>query len=338
MRSHAGRDVRYCSGAMNFATQYLGLKLRSPLIVGASPFCDDVGQALQLQDAGAAALVMRSLFAEQITPPLRPDPPLNPDPTKPVPDFPEFAEYQLSPAQYLRQLHHLKKVLTIPLIVSLNGHHPGPWVDFGQQLRDAGADAIELNFYQVVTDTTRAGDEIESEMLRVVGQLANAVKLPIAVKLSPYHTSIAQLAIALELEGAAGIVLFNRFYQPDIDTDELAVQAQLRLSDPGELLLRLRWLAILSPQLRGSLAVTGGVHDCRGVVKALLAGAHAVQLVSVLLKQGPHMLSALTQDLQVWMARHNFEDIEAFRGRLNLSRCSDPAAYERANYIRILQS
>src|SRR5476649_2014369 len=236
---------------MNLATNYLGLKLRSPLIVGASPFCDDVHHALQLQDAGAAALVIRSLFAEQIEPPPRPLAPLNLDPTKPEPDFPEFADYQLSPAQYLRQLRHLKKVLTIPLIASLNGHRAGQWVDFGRQLEDAGANAIELNFYQVVTDATRAGDEIESEILRVVGQLANEVDLPIAVKLSPYHTSVAQIALALELEGAAGVVLFNRFYQPDIDTEELVVQPQLRLSDPGELLLRLRWLAILSPQLRG---------------------------------------------------------------------------------------
>jgi dihydroorotate dehydrogenase (fumarate) len=321
---------------MNLATNYLGLKLRSPLVVGASPFCDDVHHALQLQDAGAAALVMRSLFAEQIELPPRLPPSL--DPTKPQADFPEFADYQLSPAQYLRQLRHLKKVLTIPLIASLNGHRAGQWLDFAHQLEDAGADAIELNFYQVVTDATRSGDEIESEMLRVVGRLANEVKLPVAVKLAPFHTSVAQIALALELEGAAGVVLFNRFYQPDIDTEELDVQPQLRLSDPGELLLRLRWLAILSPQLRGSLAAAGGVHTCDGVAKSLLAGAHVVQLVSVLLKQGPHMLSALTHDLQSWMGRHGFADIEAFRGRLNLRRCNDPAAYERANYIRVLQS
>ena len=323
---------------MNLATNYLGLKLRSPLIVGASPFCDDVHHALQLQDAGAAALVMRSLFEEQIEPPSLASPPRLSDSAGPQAEYPEFAEYQLSPEQYLRQLRHLKKTLTIPVIASLNGHRPGHWVDFGRQLQDAGAAAIELNFYQVVTDADIAADDIENEMLRTVGDLAAGVTIPIAVKLSPFHTSVAQLAIALELEGAAGIVLFNRFYQPDINVDDISVQPQLRLSDPGELLLRLRWLAILSPQLSGSLAATGGVHTCNGVVKALLAGAHAVQLVSVLLKQGTHMLAVLHRDLQSWMARHGFEDLEAFRGRLNLRRCNDPAAFERANYIRTMQS
>ena len=322
---------------MNLATSYLGLKLRSPLIVGASPFCDDVHRALQLQDAGAAALVMRSLFEEQIEPaPLVPPPEREPVP--PGSDNPEFADYQFSPEQYLRQLRQLKRALTIPVIASLNGRHPGPWLDFGRQLQDAGAAAIELNFYQVVTDVTVAADEVECEMLRVVGDLAAAIDIPIAVKLSPYHTTVAQLAVALELAGAAGVVIFNRFYQPDIDPDELAVQPQLRLSDPGELLLRLRWLAILSPQLRGSLAATGGIHSGAGVAKSLLAGAHAVQLVSILLKEGPHMLTVIARDLQAWMARHGFTDLESFRGRLNLHRCQDPAAFERANYIRLLQS
>ena len=323
---------------MNLATTYLGLKLRSPLIVGASPFCDDTHHALQLQDAGAAALVMRSLFEEQIEPPLRRSSEPNLDPDKPEAVFPEFADYQFSPEQYLKQIRHLKKILTIPLLASLTGNHAGRWVDMGRKLQDAGADAIELNFYRVATKVGSASDEIESEMLRTVGTLAKAVKIPIAVKLSPFHTSVAQIAVALELEGAAGVVLFNRFYQPDIDVDELEVRPQLRLSDPQELLLRLRWLAILSPQLNGSLAATGGIHTSAGIEKSLLAGAHAVQLVSVLLKQGPHILSALMHGLQSWMAQHGFADIEAFRGRLNLRRCSDPSAYERANYVRILQS
>ncbi len=323
---------------MNLATNYLGLKLRSPFIVGASPFCDDAHHALQLQDAGAAALVMRSLFEEQIEPAILASPPRLSDSAGPQARYPEFADYQLSPEQYLKQLRHLKKTLTIPVIASLNGRQSGHWVDFGRQLQDAGAAAIELNFYQVVTDAGLAADEIEGEMLRTVGDLAASVTIPIAVKLSPFHTSVAQLAVALELEGAAGVVLFNRFYQPDIDIDDLSVAPQLRLSDPGELLLRLRWLAILSPQLRGSLAATGGMHTAGGIAKALLAGAHAVQLVSILLKQGPHMLTVLQRDLQSWMAQHGFANLEAFRGRLNLRRCNDAAAFERANYIRVMQS
>ncbi len=323
---------------MNLATNYLGLKLRSPFIVGASPFCDDVHHALQLQDAGAGALVMRSLFEEQIEndPAAQHTP--SADPTRPEANYPEFADYQLSPEQYLKQLRHLRKTLTIPVIASLNGHRPGHWIDFAEQLQEAGAAAIELNFYQVVTDPAIAADDIESEMLHTVRELAAAVSIPIAVKLSPFHTSLAQLALALELEGAAGVVLFNRFYQPDIDPEELDVQPQLRLSDPGELLLRLRWLAILSPQLRGSIAATGGIHTSAAVAKAILAGAHAVQLVSVLLRQGPHILSAINRDLQTWMVHHGFADLESFRGRLNLRRCPDAVAFERANYVRVMQS
>lgn len=320
---------------MNLTTDYLGLRLRNPFIVGASPFCDDVHLALQLQDAGAAALVMRSLFEEQITPP--PPPVLLPG-NRPQADFPEFADYQFAPDQYLRQLTHLKRTLTIPVIASLNGHRPGDWIDFARAIEGAGADALELNFYQVITDADVAADQVETEMLEVVGRLAASLKIPIAVKLSPFHASIAQLAVALELAGAAGIVVFNRFYQPDINTDDLEVNATLRLSDPSELLLRLRWLAILSPQLRGSLAASGGIHTSAGVAKAILAGAHAVQLVSLLLRHGPHMISVLVRDLQVWMKEHGYDEIEKFRGRLNLQRCPDTAAYERANYIRVLQS
>ena len=316
---------------MNLATNYLGLKLRNPLIVGASPFCDDMGLALQLQDAGAAAVVMRSLFEEQFTAE-------SPSATPADGVSSSHADYHFSPDQYLRQLEQLKRVLSIPVIASLNGLHPGGWTDFAPRLERAGADAIELNAYQVVTDPGVAADEIETGMLQSLGSVASAVRIPVAVKLSPYHTSVSQLAVALELMGSAGTVVFNRFYQPDVNIEELEVQPQLRLSDPGELLLRLRWLAILSPQLRGSLAATGGIHSSAGVVKALLAGAHAVQLVSILLKEGPHMLAVIARDLQFWMTQHGFADLEGFRGRLNLQRCKDPAAFERANYIRVLQS
>jgi dihydroorotate dehydrogenase (fumarate) len=190
----------------------------------------------------------------------------------------------------------------------------------------------------VISDSGIAADQVETEMLETVGLIAGAVKIPVAVKISPFHTAIAQLAVALELAGAAGVVIFNRFYQPDIHVDEVEVQPMLRLSDPQELLVRLRWLAILSPQLRGSLAATGGVHAFDGAVKAILAGAHAVQLVSVLLKHGPHTLVTLVEGLQRWMTKHGFENIDAFRGLLNSQRCRDASAFERANYIRTLQS
>jgi len=320
---------------MNLATRYLGLPLHGPFVVGASPFCDDVYVARKLQDAGAAAITLRSLFEEQC----------GPAPWQPArcdedagPALPEFAPYQFTPDHYLRHVAALKRTLSIPVIASLNGRHAGGWAGFAQSLERAGADAIELNFYDVITDPAVAADEVETAMLRTVGELAAAVRLPLAVKLSPFHPSVAQLAVALELAGAAGVVVFNRFYQPDVDIEEICVRPQLRLSEPDELLLRLRWLAILSPLLRGSLAVTGGVHTAADAVKALLTGAHAVQVVSVLLRHGPAVLGTLRLGLERWMRAHSFVELDQFRGLLNHARTRDPAAFERANYIRVLQS
>lgn len=320
---------------MNLATNYLGLSLSSPFVIGASPFCDSVEVALRLQDEGAAALVMRSLFEEQIEMTRR-----RPAATSSAGKFghSEFADYQLSPDEYVRQLARLKQALAIPVIASLNGHHPGSWIDFAGRLERAGADAIELNFYQVVTDPTVEADRVETDMLEIVGAISRSVRIPIAAKISPYHASVAQLAVALELAGASGVVLFNRFYQPDVNTDELEVQPTLRLSEPGELLLRLRWLAILSPLLRCSLSATGGIHNAAGVVKALLTGANTVQLVSVVLKHGPHVISALREGLETWMRNHDYTDVAQFHGLLNHQRCRDTSAFERANYIRVLQS
>jgi dihydroorotate dehydrogenase (fumarate) len=320
---------------MNLATKYLGLSLPSPFIVGASPCCDDVRVVERLQDEGASAVVMRSLFEEQIDAARQARGGNQPATAA---GYPDYADYQLSPDEYLRQIEQLKRSLSIPVIASLNGHQAGSWVDFAAQIERAGADAIEVNFYQIVTDPSVAADQIEEEMLKVIGGIAGSVKIPVAAKLSPYHASIAQLAVALELAGAAGIVIFNRFYQPDINTDEIDVQPLLRLSDPGELLLRLRWLAILSPLLRGSLGATGGIHTWGGVAKALLAGAHAVQLVSVLLKHGPHVIASLRAGLETWMREHGYTSLDQVRGLLNHRNCRDTSAYERANYLRVLQS
>jgi dihydroorotate dehydrogenase (fumarate) len=322
---------------MNLSTRYLGLELRSPFVVGASPFCDNVHLARRLQDAGAGALVLRSLFEEQLDPPARTGTPAEGE-TAATEEYPEFADYQLSPDGYLRQVALLKEVLSVPVIASLNASRPGTWTDFARRLEAAGADAIELNFYRVVTDVSIAVDQVEADILEATGLIAGAVKIPVTVKLSPYHTCLAQLAVALELAGAAGVVLFNRFYQPDINITDLEVQTHLRLSDPEETLLRLRWLAILSPHLRGSLAATGGFHTSESAAKALLAGAHAVQLVSVLLRHGPGVLGTLVAGLTTWMRSHQFAKLDDFRGMLNHRRCRDASAFERANYIRTLQS
>jgi len=327
---------------MKLTTTYLGLKLNNPLVVGASPFCDDIHVARELQDAGAAAIVMRSLFEEQIDFEQRALAHHIETPAESYAEatsyFPGFSEYQLSPDQYLRQIDRLRKSLTIPVIASLNGCQPGGWIEYARRFEGAGADAIELNLYQRATDPNVSADEVESDMLKTVELVVNSVRIPVAVKLSQFHTSPVHFALALERVGAAGVVLFNRFYQPDFDLEELEVHPHLRLSDPTELLLRLRWLAIISPHLRGSLAASGGVHSAEDMIKALLAGAHAVQVVSALLKLGPHFITILLKGLQHWMGEHGYEDIGDLRGVLNLGRCPDPLAFERANYIRILQS
>ena len=327
---------------MNFSTHYLGLKLRNPLVVGASPFCDNLGAAVQLQDAGAAALVMHSLFEEQIELEQRA---LLRDVESPAESyaeatsyFPKFEDYKLAPDRYLAQIGKLKAALTIPVIASLNGTRPGGWTDYAQRFEAAGADAIELNLYSIVTDPRLGAAQIEAEMIETVRQVAAQVKIPVAVKISAFHTAPAGFARALERAGATGVVLFNRFYQPDLDIDELEVKPELKLSDSSELLLRLRWLAILSPHLKGSLASTGGAHTAADAIKAILAGAHAVQLVSVLLKHGPRVLTTILQGMQHWMDEHGYQNVEEFRGAMNLRRCPDAHAFERANYQRILQS
>lgn len=327
---------------MNLTTKYLGLTLQNPLIVGASPYCDTSYVARQLQDAGAAAIVMRSLFEEQIDAEQRAlahhTESIAESSAEATSYFPAFSEYQLAPDHYLKQLEHLKKTLTIPVIGSLNGCRPGGWMDYAKRIEGAGADALELNLYQLVTDPMTAADDVEEEMLDTVNTVTSSISIPVAVKISPFHTSPVHFALALEKAGAKGVVMFNRFYQPDFNLEDLEVLPQLRLSDSTELLLRLRWLAIVSPHLTGSLSASGGVHSSDDAVKALLAGAHTVQVVSAVLKHGPRFLSTLLNGLKHWVTEHGYSDIEQLRGAMNHRRCPDPSAFERANYIRILQS
>ena len=327
---------------MDLSSSYLGLKLVSPLVVGASPLADDTHTARQLQDAGAGAIVMRSLFEEQIYidelahAPRQPPKAAAGDGERAV--FPALSEYQLNPHQYLRQIADLKSALSIPVIASLNGARPGGWIDFARRFQAAGADAIELNLYQLATDPGTSALDLESEMLETVRMVKSSVRVPVAVKLQPFYTSLAHFAQKLDRARADGIVLFNRFYQEDFDVGEQLPETRLRLSDPAELLLRLRWLAILTPQTRCSFALSGGVHDGADVIKAILAGAHAVQLVSVLLRHGPRFLVTLLESVGQWMGERGYEAVADFRGAMSLDRCLDAAAYERGSYQRILQN
>jgi dihydroorotate dehydrogenase (fumarate) len=326
---------------MKLATHYLGLPVRTPFVVGASPFCENTSIARQLQDAGAGAIVMRSLFEEQIDAEalaLVHHTESSADSySEATSFFPRFSEYQLSPDRYLRQIEALKRSLTIPVIASLNGARPGGWTDYARRFESAGADGIELNLYELTTEPT-PGDEVEADMVETVRQVVTSVRIPVAVKLSPFHTSLVHFVGLLEEAGAAGVVLFNRFYQPDFNIEELVASPQLALSDRSELLLRLRWLAILAPRMRGSLSATGGVHTTSDVVKALLAGATTVQLVSVLLRHGPRFLNTLVNGLRAWLEEHDYHSVDQLRGVMSHQRCPDPAAFERANYIRILQT
>lgn len=321
---------------MNLKTSYLGLSLKNPLVVGASPFCDNLTACRELEAAGASAIVMHSFFEEQI------DAHVRTVEVAKVADqpswYPRYEDYRLDPEQYLRQLTRLRKLVGIPVIASLNGSHVGNWIGLVQRMEDAGAAAIEVNLYQVPTDPAVAGDEIEADMLQLVRSIAAAVKIPVAVKLSAAHTALAHFAHLLGENGAAGLVLFNRFYQPDFDLDQLKIIPRLRLSDSGDLVQRLRWLSILSPRFPGALACSGGVHTTEDLIKALLAGADAVQVVSALLKHGPRHLETLLAGLQHWMQENGFASVDDLRGRMNLRRCPNPTAFERAHYLKVLQS
>ncbi len=327
---------------MNLSTEFLGLKLKNPIVVGASPFCDSIETARELEDAGAAAVVMRSLFEEQIESEIRALTSQVDTPAESYAEatsyFPNYTEYQLAPEQYLRQIEGLKKALTIPVIASLNGARLSGWTEYARRFESAGADALELNLYQLATRASVEAAEVEADLLEVVHRVAGSVGIPVAVKISPFHTSPANFVRGLERAGASGVVLFNRFYQPDLDLDELEVLPQLRLSNSSELLLRLRWLAIISPQVRLSLAATGGVNSPEGALKALFAGAHAVQIVSGLLRHGPRFLTGLLEGMRRWMEVRGYSSVDEFRGVMNHRHCPDPASFERANYIRILQT
>ncbi len=326
---------------MNLATTYLGLKLANPLIPGASPLVDNMDSVRRLQDAGAPAIVMHSLFAEQLEGNQiafdRHIARWQDTFAEATTMFPDTSDYALGPDEYLDRLAVIKRITGLPVIASLNGTQLGSWLAYAQLLEEAGADAIELNTYFLATQRGVTGAELEQRVVEIARSVRGAVKIPVAVKLSPFYTSVAHLAGWLEREKIDGLVLFNRFFQPEIDIESLEVRPHLDLSTPEDLGLRLRWLALLRDQVKLSLACTGGVHRPEDVVKALLAGADAVQVVAALLKQGPGELAVLRAGLQRWMEEHEYESVTQVRGALSLRNCPDPEAYERSNYLRSVQ-
>jgi dihydroorotate dehydrogenase (fumarate) len=327
---------------MDLSTQYVGLKLEHPLIAGAGPLADTLDGIRRLEDGGAAAIVLRSLFEEQIAREQMAEH-LNLDShaesfAEATTYFPSAHAFALGPFEYLDHLRRAKAAVRIPVMASLNGATPGGWIEYARLMEQAGADALELNLYRIPTDPDTTGERIERDAIETVRAVKRAVTIPVAVKMSPFYTAMANVGTALDQAGADGLVLFNRFYQPDIDAEELMATRTLHLSDSSELRLRLHWMAILSGRVRASLAVTGGVHTALDVVKATMSGAHATQTVSALLKHGPQHLRRILAGLEVWMEEHEWDSLSRMRGNMNLSRVPDPDAYERANYMLLLQS
>ena len=325
---------------MNLSTTYLGLKLAHPLMAGASPMVDDMGMVKRLEDAGASAIVMHSLFEEQITREEQGtimDMELSSNTSaEALSFFPAPDEFRLGPEKYLEQIRRIKDAVSVPVIASLNGTTPAGWLHYGQLMQDAGADALELNVYYIPTDAKESSTEVEKRTLDIVRAVKSEVKIPIAVKLSPFFSALAHFAVELESAGADGLVLFNRFFQPDINVEELVAEPSLQLSGPADLLLRLRWLAVLHGHVKGSLAVTGGVHDGIGALKAVMAGADAVQMVSALLIHGPDRLAQTRATLSEWLEEHEYESLAQARGSMSLVKSPNPQAFTRANYMRIL--
>ncbi len=325
--------------AVQMKTRYLSLDLEHPIMAGASPLADDLDMVRRLEDAGSACLVMRSLFEEQIQHEFDSVAGLEAHGhgfAEALSFMPTSSEYALGPDRYLAQLVRITETVDIPVIASLNGVTPERWLEYGRLIQEAGADALELNVYHVASDPAESGGAVERRAFEALRAVRQAVTIPVAVKLSPFYSAMASFATRLDAEGADGLVLFNRFYQPEIDPETLEIVPSLHLSDSSELNLRLRWLAVLHGRVRGSLGVTGGVHEPLDAVKAIMAGADGVQMVSALLRHGPARLTEVLEGLRRWMEEHEYASVDQMRGCMSLLRCPDPAAFERGNYMKVL--
>jgi dihydroorotate dehydrogenase (fumarate) len=327
---------------MDLTTTYLGLKLANPLVPSASPLTADVGSIRQLEDAGAAAVVLHSLFEEQIRHEAAELEHYMEHGTERYAEmlsfFPQADEFRLGPEEYLEHIRKAKEAVDIPVIASLNGMTVGGWTEYARKMEQAGADALELNVYFLATDPQLAGPEVEEVYVDILQAVKGSVKIPVAMKLSPFFSATAATAQRLDEAGVGALVLFNRFYQPDIDLEKLEVTPNLVLSTTHELRLPLRWIAILHGKLRASLAATSGVWTGTDVVKLVMAGADATQMCSVLLHKGVGELRVILDDLQTWMKQHEYESVEQMKGSMSQKSVEDPTAFERANYMRTLNS
>jgi len=327
---------------IDLSTTYLGLKLKNPLVIAPSPLCEDLGNIRRAEDSGAGAIVLHSLFEEQIA-----------VETEQLDKFldsgaesfaesltylPDMTSYNLGPDAYLEHLRRAKQAVKIPIIASLNGISSGGWTDYAKYMEEAGADALELNVYYIATRSAMSSAAVEQTYYDLVRQVKASVKIPVAVKIGPYFSSMAQVAQELENAGADGMVMFNRFYQPDFDLEALEVKPNLHLSQAYELLLRLNWVAILYGQVKLDMAITGGVHTAIEVLKSMMAGAKVVMMASALLKHGVEHVQTMKTDLLGWMEKHEYTSIAEMQGSLSRKAVADPTAFERANYMKVISS
>jgi dihydroorotate dehydrogenase (fumarate) len=327
---------------LDLTTSYLGLPLRNPLVASASPLSKKLDTVRRLEEAGAAAVVVYSLFEEEIThDSLELDHYLEFGThtyAESLSYFPDFATYQIGPERYLEHVRHLKESVSIPVIGSLNGVTTGGWVEYAAKIAQAGADALELNIYYLPTNLEQTGAELETTYLNLIRDVTAQVQIPVAVKLSPFFTSIPHMAKEICEAGAAGLVLFNRFYQPDFDIERLEIVPRIELSSSRDLRLPLRWIAILFGRIPGDLALTSGVHTAEDALKAVMAGANVAMMASSLLANGPAHVARLLEDMREWMDEHEYSSITQMRGSMSQLGVADPAAFERANYVKALST
>ena len=325
---------------MDLTTNYLGLKLRSPLVVSASPLSEDIDNIKRMEDAGAAAVVLYSLFEEQ----LRQDrlemhqnlQQGTESFAESLTYFPEPDEFKLGPEEYLKHIAAAKKATRLPVIASLNGSSVGGWTDYAKQIQQAGADALELNIYYIPTDMNLTGTEVEMTYLDILKSVKANVSIPVAVKLSPFFSNFANMAKRLDQAGANGLVLFNRFYQPDIELESLEVKPNILLSTPMAMRLPLRWIALLHGRVNASLATTSGIHRASDALKMLMVGADVTMLCSSLLRHGIPQITAIERELTAWLTEHEYESVSQLKGSLSQKKCPEPAAFERAQYMKAL--
>lgn len=327
---------------VDLKTTYLGLNLKNPLIASSSPLTQKLDTAIQLEEAGVSAIVLHSLFEEQIR---MESLTLHEDLSRGIDSFaealdyfPKFGEYSIGPDKYINNLNTIKKSMNIPVLGSLNGISPGGWVQYAQKIEAAGADALELNLYSVASDLELISAELEDQHVRLVSDIRSQVKIPIAVKLSPFYTALPNFALRLSEAGVNGLVLFNRFYQPDLDLEELEVVPNLVLSTSHELRMPLRWIAILNNRIKVDLALTSGVHNEIDLLKAIMAGACAVTVTSEFLINGIQRASEILSSLETWMLDHEYYSIFQMKGSMSQQSVAEPGKFERANYMKVLSS